>query len=202
MSEKKQIDSLTPEQQAKIEVYREEFLKIGLSTEPTDRAKAEDALRRYTNYLKKTDETVDTNVSFIWADSPMAGAVIAAQVAKGDTNVTPEEIKEQASYASFGSFESYWVSTYAFIANELPVEKDELCSIAVDIVKECGVYWMFEGLYVVTPKPTKIEMADGKLHSTSGPALSYANGDGLYSFNGERKNSLVEVVLAERNKQA
>jgi len=195
----KVIDSLPKEAEAKIEEYRERFLNIGLSTEETDRKKAEDALRRYCVYLKKTDPTVDDNPTFTWVDSPFEGIVVAAQIAKGSLNVTKDEIREQASKASFGSFEACWVATYAFIANELPVKKDELVDIAVDIVKECGVYWSFEGHYVMTPKPKVIAMKDGVLHSTYGMALAYANGDGFYSYKGERKNSLAEIALSSRN---
>lgn len=196
----KQIDSLTPEQEAKIPEYRERFLAIGLSTAPTDRQKAEDAVRRSYEYLHKTDPSLCVpNPEFIWADSPMEGAKIAAQQTKGDLNVTEQEIRACADNASYGSFEAYWVSTYSFIANELPVEKDELTDIVTDIVKECGAYWTFEDLVVLTPKPTKIELVNEKLHSTTGPAIEYPNGDGVYAYKGERKGSLMEVIMASRN---
>lgn len=198
MAQNEVISSLTPAQEAQIPVYRERFRQIGLSTRPTDRVKAEDAIRRAYAYLAKSGTDVK-DPEILWAESPMAGAVLAAQHAKGDYTVTNKEIQEQASLASYGSFEAYWVSVYAFIAEQLPVQKDELAQIAVDIVEECGVYWTFEDLVILTPKPTIIKMNDSKLHSADGPALQYPNGDGLYAIDGQIKNSLMEVMLAIKN---
>lgn len=198
----KTISSLTPEQEAKIPEYREMFRQIGLSTEPTDRAKAEAAILRSYQYLNKKDpENWSSNPEFVWADSPYKGAILAAQFAKGDENVTLDEIRAQADNASFGSFDAYWVSTYSYIANELPVEVDELHEIVTDIVKECGVYWTFDDLVVMTPKPVKISMENEKLHAVDGMALQYENGEGIYAYKGDRKGSLMEVVMAHRNEK-
>lgn len=196
------ISSLTPEQEAKIPYYREMFRQIGLSTSPTDKTKAENAILRSYQYLNKKDpENWSANPEFVWAESPYKGAKLAAQFAKGDENVTVEEIRSQADNASFGSFDAYWVSTYSFIANELPVQVDELHEIVTDIVKECGVYWTFQDLVVLTPKPSKIIMENDKLHCINGMALQYENGDGIYAYKGERKGSLMEVVMANRNEE-
>ena len=198
MSKDKVIDKLTPEQEAQIPVYLERFKAIGLSTAPTNKAKAEDAVRRSYEYMNKISSSFSKNPEFVWADSPMKGAILAAQFCKGNTDVTDAEIKEQAQQASYGSFEAYWVSTYAFIAEQLPVKKDELIDIVLDIVTHCGVYWTFEDIVILTPKPSKIEMTDQVLHSTTGLALQYPNGDGLYAYKGEIKGSLMEVNIAAR----
>jgi len=195
--EKKLIDKLTPAQEAKIPEYLERYRAIGLSTEPTDKAAAEAAVRKSYEYLSKSQE-ISANPEFVWAESPHQGAVIAAQLAKGDKNVTDEEVQDQADKASYGSFEAYWVSVYAFIGEQLPVEKNELLDIVVDIVKHCGVYWTFSDIVVMTPKPTAIHMKDGLLHNETGLALEYPNKDGLYEFAGERKGSLMEVSMAAR----
>lgn len=198
MSNKKVIDQLTPDQAALLPMYYERFKQIGLSTAPTDRGAAEAAVRRAHLYLSKAGSCA-ANPEIIWADSPMKGAILAAQYAKGDTNVTNEEVRAQAAMASYGSFEAYWVSVYSFIAEQLDVEKDELADIALDIVTHCGVYWTFEKLIILTPKPVSISMHNEKLHSTTGMALQYENGDGLYAINGDLKNSLMEAAISSRN---
>jgi len=195
MSKQKIIDSLTPEQEAQIPVYADKFRAIGMSTGPTDRAAAENAIRRSYKYLAAS-QSLSTDPEFVWADSPMAGAVLAAQHAKGSLDVTQEEVRAQAEQASYGSFEAYWVSVYAFIGEQLPVEKDELLDIVINIVKNCGVYWTFTDLVVLTPKPTEIHMENEKLHNVNGPAMSYPDGSAIYALNGERKESLVEVIMA------
>jgi hypothetical protein len=201
-AKKPKIDDLTEEQKAKIPEYLQRFLDIGMSTAPTDRKKAEEAVRRSYKYLNKKDPNLCVaSPEFVWAESPITGAVLAAQFAKGSTDVTEKEIKDQADHVSYGSFDAYWVSTYSFIANELPVEKDELCEISEEIVKECGVYWTFHDLVVLTPKPTSIVMEDKVLHNTEGPALSYPDGNCLYAYKGSIKGSLMEVAMTSKNKE-
>lgn len=193
MAKEKVIKELTKDQEAQIPAYLEKYKQIGLSTRPTDRAKAEAAVTESYKYLgHKPPE-------FTWVDDPIEGAKLAAQFAKGDENVTTQEIRDQASLASYGSFEAQWVVFYAFIAEVLGVKKDNLIDIVKDIIDECGLYWTFEGMVVMSPKPSAIHMnAEGKLHNTEGLALEYATGRGIYAVNGVRKNNLAEVVLAEK----
>lgn len=194
------ISSLTPAQEALIPEYRERFKKIGLDTTPTDRTKAEAAMRKAYEYLHAASGECNANPEIVWADSPMRGAVLAAKAAKGSQTVTNKEVQEQASVASYGSFEAYWASVYVFIAEQLPVKKDELASILLAIVENCGICWTFEKLVIMTPKPIKISLnADEKLHCVDGPAIQWENGDGIYALNGETKSSLMEVVIAARN---
>lgn len=183
------IESLTEEQKSQIPVYLERYLKMGLSTEPCDRAKAEAAITASYEYTKRPKP------EFVWADSPFKGAVIAAQLAKGDLDVSREEISEQASKASYGSFEAYWISFYAFIAEQLPVTKDNLIDITKEIGANCGVYWTFEDIVVITEKPVAIHMEDKKLHNPNGMALEYKDGTGIYAINGTVYDSLMDVAL-------
>ncbi len=199
---KQELKELTKAQQDMLPAYLERFQKIGQSTRPTDKAKAEDALRKSYDYL--VDQGIKEYTKkpeIIWADSPWAGRKLAAQHAKGDVNVTKAEIQAQAGLASYGSFEAYWVSVYTFINEQLltPDQKDRLADIALEIVEEAGVFWTFEDLIIVTVKPTEVHLKDGKFHNVEGMALKYPNGDGLYALNGERKKSLMDVVLAAKN---
>ena len=184
------IDKLTKEQESKISYYLDKFLKIGLSTEKCDRVKAEDAITRAYTYQKLSAP------KFIWVDSPFEGIVKAAKLAKGSDDVTNAEIKDQVSKASYGSFEAYWVSFYSYIANELPVKKDELCSILEDIVENCGVYWTFESVVIISEKPTQIHMKDKKLHNENGLALEYSDGNGIFSLNGIRYKSMMDMIIS------
>jgi hypothetical protein len=184
------INELTKEQEAKIPEYLEIYLNIGLSTEPCDRVKAEAAITASYEYLKLPKPT------FVWADSPFKGRIIAAQLAEGKMDVTKEEVAKQASMASYGSFESYWVSFYAFIAEQLPVKKDGLVDIVKDIVKNCGVYWTFEDIVVMTDKPFNISMKDKKLHNEEGLSLEYRDGTGIFAINGTIYPSLLDATIA------
>lgn len=198
MSDKKEtklIDKLTPEQEALIPVYRDRYLAIGLSTEPCDRVRAEAALKASYKYQKMVEPTI------IWVDSPFAGSVMAAKLANGTESPTEEMIKAQAEQASYGSIEAYWVSFYAYIAEVLPVEKDELIDIVKEIVLNCGVYWTFDDTIIVSEKPTKVAMVDGKLHCDDGYAVAFKDGSGFYAINGQDYESLAEAMIAKIGEQ-
>lgn len=190
----KVITELTKEQEAMIPVFLEKYQNIGLSTEPTDKGKAEAAVKASYAYLKHSEPEI------VWAEDPFEGAKLAAQYAAGNEVVTDEQIRDQASLASYGSFEAQWVVFYAYIDEVLGIRKDELIDIAKDIVQHCGLYWTFDGLVVMTPKPTKIHMVDNKLHNPEGLALAYSTGRGIYAIDGVRKNNLMEVALEEKFK--
>jgi len=188
----KKISKLTKDHEAQIPVYLDRYLKIGLSTEPCDLSKAEDAIKRCYKNQKLNEPTI------IWADSPFAGSVIAAQLANGTETPTKEQIADQANYCSWGSFDAYWVSFYAFISEQLLQEAErELVQITKDIVQNCGVYWSFEDdpIVVMTHKPTVISMVDGKLHNLEGMALKYKDGTGLFAAHGKVYSTLLELEL-------
>jgi hypothetical protein len=189
----KTIDSLTKEQEAMIPEYRERFRQIGLNTAPCDKAAAEKAITDYYKYNKAS-----VLPKFEWVSNPLEGCRRAAEYAKGSTNVTSEEVQEQASFASYGQFEAYWVSTYAFIAEVLPVQKDNLIDIAIDIVKNCGIYWSFEDLVIMCDRPSVISMKDEKLHNPDGPALSFGGEYNIYAVDGTVYPSLIEAVISSK----
>lgn len=200
MSKTKLIEELTEAQKAQIPIYVERYKAIALDTTTTDKEKAQHFLSEAYKYAQEKDLTPKAGpLEFLWVDSPTQGMVAAAQAAAGREKVTREELREQINFASFGSFEAYWVVMYAFIAEQLPVEKDNLIDIVKGIITHCGVYWTFESLVIICPKPSEIHMKDGKLHNTTGLALAYANGEGIIAIDGIRKNSLMEAVFAERN---
>lgn len=192
-------DNLTPEQQARLEAKAKEFQLINDNTDPTDKPKAEAAIRKVYEYMAKKDKKSKTDFSdleFEWFDSPFAAAHRTAQHIKGDTDVTEQEVREQAGTCTFGSFEAYWVATYDLMVEEMQVPRDELLPITIAVIKECGPYWALEDLVVASKKPTVVKTLNGKLHCLTGPALAYEDGYHLYAVNGVHKKSLMECVLA------
>lgn len=180
---KPQIQTLTPAQKALVPQYYETFKQIGISTTPCDRAKAEKALVELQHYLKLPTPRI------LWAENPYEAAIMAAMVKKGSKNITQAELNEQASAMSHGSFSAYWVSTYSFIARELDVERDNLIELVEDVINNTGSYFTFEGLIIVSEKPSSIIMTDDAqpvLHNENGPALSYNGGFNIYCLNGQR----------------
>ncbi len=164
------IEKLTSEQESKIPQYLDQYLKIGLDTAPVDRKKAEEVVSAAYRALKQTPPT-----KFFWFDSPFA-----AESAMKKAGVSFSR--------NYGSFEAYWVSTYAFVAKELfPTENQSLIDAAIAVVKECGVYYAFEKGAVLTEKPVGLYFNSNKqLHRLVGPAIEYKDGTGVYALNGIR----------------
>ena len=71
------ITALTLEQEALIPIKREEWLKVGLSTQPADRDKAEQGVR-----LAYEAAGLNPPEQMIWVDSPLAGCYAASLLAK------------------------------------------------------------------------------------------------------------------------
>lgn len=193
--QQEKIDGLTQAQMDMIPDYVERYNKKSLAFGETDKAKAEAAVIALYNHMSKTESRYKPNPQIVWEGGVFAGAKKAAQLAKGDDNVTPEEIAAQADTASFGTFEAYWLSTYKFISDQLESKKDDLIEIVDVIVSECGVFWTFEDLVVMTPRPTMVNVVDGKIHNEEGPAIEFPNGEKIYALRGEFKNSLMDVLL-------
>lgn len=68
------IESLTPEQQAHLEAYRDEWLKIGRSTDPSDRPNAE---RVWTAMYAALNKPAPTT---IWFDGPARASIFRTLV--------------------------------------------------------------------------------------------------------------------------
>jgi hypothetical protein len=64
------LERLTPEQERLLPVVREEWLRVGLSTQPADRARAEHGVR-----LAYQAAGLEPPRTAIWLDSPLTGAV-------------------------------------------------------------------------------------------------------------------------------
>jgi hypothetical protein len=91
------------------------------------------------------------------------------------------------------------VAFYTFIAENLPVTRDELIDICNVITQECGVYWTFEGKVIATEKPTGVKYdSQRRLHNPDGFAIEYKNGTGIYAINGNTYGSLLEAKLQEK----
>lgn len=173
---KKLITELTPEQEAKLIEYREEGLRLGLEEHPNglpDKPLINELVNRLYAAYKLAAPTV------YFEDSPRAGRI------KVDS-ILGVETKFKWDFMA-GSQELYWLYFYKFINNELPVEKTTLPLIETcDLMEKVGWIFLYESFVVVTPKPAKINMVNGRLHNANGPALEFLDGYRLYALNGVR----------------
>src|SRR5574341_2542069 len=71
----RRLEQLTPEQEARFAEFREKWLRIGLSTEPADRKRAEEGMR-----MAYRAVNLEPPRLFLWLRSPFEGAVCAAML--------------------------------------------------------------------------------------------------------------------------
>ena len=71
-----------------------------------------------------------------------------------------------------------------------------------------GWCWVFERLAVITERPTELRLdEEGRLHAPDGPAMTWADGFGLFAWHGrlvprrfiEMERLTVPAILAERD---
>ena len=73
------LQSLSPEQEAQLASFRNDWISVGLSTEPANRPRAESACRE-----AYTAAGLEPPSILIWLDSPLAGSVAASMVSNAE----------------------------------------------------------------------------------------------------------------------
>lgn len=179
------IESLTPEQEALLPVYRDKWIKIGLDTKRADRPKTE-------SLIKQAYEVagIKAPTKFTWFDSPRA-----AQDA-----VRNSKHKENIWNVIYGSQEAGWLSFYDYMREVLKVEACNKLIPLIEAAKEVGWWWPFEDEVYVSEKPIMINLDNqNRLHSASDMAIEYADGWGFYCYKGVRipKSFLHEPITVK-----
>ena len=195
----KKIEELTKEQKEQLSVYKDKWLEIGLSTVPCDRKKAEDAARAAYKIAGLEEPKV-----FIWLNSPIEGAYAAAyfKVLKGkDSQVRAQvgdQVWDQVYNCGYGLHDASWLGFYSYFLDVLNLECCAKLTPFMNICKNSGWWWPFNGLVIFTEKPVEINMTNGRLHKDGGPALRYKDGFSLFRLNGI--NVSKEIVETPKEK--
>lgn len=171
MIEKLMIEKLTEEQEALLPVYRDKWLKVGLSTEKCDRAKAE---KWVADAYKVAGFDPPRLIS--WAKGPL-DLVGEYEKLTGDT-FSP-------SLVVHGSQEASWLSLTDYYLNVL---KKEECSPAIplmEIAKDCGWWIPLEEVAILSEKPVFLGFNEQKqLHSSERAAIEYLDGLKVFALYG------------------
>jgi hypothetical protein len=169
------IESLTPEQEAQLSVYRDKWLAIGLDTALANREPAEQAL------LKAYASANLAAPEFVWAQSPSEALKLAQDRGLGKPS-------ENVSGFVFGNQEASWLGFYEFFREVCGlVEETEPVAGLIEYAKHAGWFLPFEGVCFICERPETIQRDEqGRLHNPDGPAVKYRDGWGLYAVHGVR----------------
>lgn len=167
------ITKLTPNQEALLPVYRDKWLKIGLSTEPVEIDEATKAVE-----LLYKCGGLEPPKEILFASGPTVAKKILKKYKKNTS------ILESCVY---GSQEVYWLSFYDFFQTECGINLDNKLDGLFATAKTCGWIVVYDKFAIVMDRPTSIKMDDqNRLHCENGPAVSYPDGFEVYSWHGTR----------------
>ncbi len=96
-----------------------------------------------------------------------------------------KSIKNQLNVACYGPHDLYWLGFYQFLKVELGLKSKADPGPQIELAKNCGWWWPFEGAVVLTEHPVSMSLdEEGRLHSETDMAIKYSDGFGLYSWRG------------------
>ena len=167
------IESLTPAQEAQLDVYRDKWLAIGLSTDRVDPVRARPAVELL--YRCGGLEPPE-NITFVKGPYEAKAALKALGV---DDSIV--------SSCVFGSHEAGWLSFFDFFEHEVGIDLEHKLDGLYAVAKECGWVTVYDEAAIVQDRPLHIKMDDqNRLHCEDGPAILYADGFDVYSWHGVR----------------
>jgi len=213
------IEKLTPEQLALLPKQRDKWIKAGLSTEPANRARAEEGVRKAYRAAGLEPPRV-----IIWLDSPLAGAygqaltgMLLSELAKRPRAQVGVQVGAQVGAqvwdqvwaqvrAQVGDQVKNWTSglVYDYYAviysawfqamHELGVEGMAMWDGHAAIGRNAYWWWAYRDHAILTERPTELHRDPlGRLHCETGPAMSWPDGWGFHAWHGTRvPASLIE----------
>lgn len=221
--EKNMITELTKEQEAKLEIYRDRWIAIGLSCEPCDLEKAIPAVHlAYKAAGLKPPERI------VVADCPVT-ASIKAEILRQDISISDEELqakaikcaenKEDPLWADaskrlkdqiFGSHDAGWLSYYEYILEVLELDCCKPLKGLIDLAKVCGRWAPYDQVAILQHRHEELHLdEDGRIHNENGPAIKYRGGFvEVYGIHGvtvpkdiimEPENITIERIKEEDN---
>lgn len=188
MTEK--IDKLTPEQEDKLVEFRDEWLAIGRSTEPLDREKAKETVKKLYAFMGQSEPEI------IFVDGPYALAtepeLMQQEMDGKKRDPKAINISEALNQIYWGCWDwyGYWLPLYMFVSKHVKSDiysKEDQANLdlAEEVLRNCQFLNLFDTHCFICERPTTLQVdTNGRLHNTTGPALAFKDGWAIYYVNG------------------
>ena len=194
----KKIERLTKKQSALMPVVRDEWIKIGLSTEPADRPRAETAL------IAMYDHVGLKAPRIVWVGSPMAAAVaradLVSKLTKGGLSAAERKkmIADATKDCVYGQHDANWLAFYDFFGRIGLEENVRPLGPLMDFAKSANWALPHEKICWISDRPEIVRQdAQNRIHCTDGPAIKYRDGWSIWAVNGARVPELVIMRPSE-----
>ena len=185
------INELSEEQIAKLPKYRDEWIRIGLSTEPLDFERAKNAA-----ILAYQSAGLEAPKLFLRFRDPIEAAMAAAmlrddQVRDQVRNQVRDQVMGQVSGQVrdqvYGSHDAGWLSFYVFMRDELNIADCRKLDGLIELAKCCGWCAPYSGCVIFQDRHNILNLDDfGRIHCENGPAIAYPSGWSIYAIHGVR----------------
>lgn len=181
---KKKIEELTPAQIAKFPEYVAKYVGLGLSTLQLNPFLKEEL----TNIIGRVYKAggLEAPKQVLFYDSPKAVLEAACCMKYGVSSdkITQQMLNDEHANFIYGSQDASWLSFYAFFQNETEITGIEPLNPLMSLLGKCSFILPYDSVCFVSQNLSQVSMANGRLHNTTGPAWSYADGFCGYSLQG------------------
>ena len=191
MSQTKLITELSPAQIARMGEIRDEWLGVGLSTQPATREQAELAIK---TMYRQANLPIP---KLVWCGSPLSQGMTRAIIL--DKNP-----RYSVGASVYGSHEAGWLSFYDYFNRVVNLKKETapleglwmLARSAGWALPHQDICWISERHHILQRDDR------GRLHATNGPAVAYPDGWAIYAIHGVRVPEWIITSPAKLTAQA
>ena len=181
----KKITSLTDEQKAALAAFAAGSIERALEIRPIDKEASESAIKRMYELAKLPPQEV------IWVRSPMEGALLAPrkalEIEAKKTGKVPGKLfwHPWINGAWWAGFRAFGLAARDVLGVDLGSVSADFQTVYEKGLDELGFYWFNRDFCMASERPVTLSRdAAGRLHSETGPVISWSDGYGLYAWHG------------------
>ena len=191
------IDRLTPQQEAQLPVWRDKWIAYGLSTEPADRPRAEEGI-----HLAYAAANLQPP-RIVWCGSPLANALTAGASVGAS-------VGDSVGDSVYGQHDAAWIAWCDYFREVCGLRRETDCLRGLTLLAQSAGWALpYEKICWVSERHNILRRdAQGQPHCSTGHAIEYPDGWGVYAWHGVRVPERVilapeaytaDEIKAERN---
>jgi hypothetical protein len=175
----KKIESLTKDQEKQLDVYRDKWIKIGLSCEPCNFEES----KKYA-IIAYEAAGLEPPKDFYHVKGPKECIELLQTLDK--------EVKSSRECSFiYGSHDASWLAFYDYCHEVLGIDCSPVEGVS-GVAKNCGWWVAYDDFVIFQDRHCVLKTNDVGLHCEDGPAVEYPDGFKVWAINGVR---LTEQII-------